>query len=712
MRTLLIDNHDSYTFNLFQLIAEVNGVAPTVMLNDDPQLARLDTRAFDAIVISPGPGRPGRARDIGYAADLLRQADVPILGVCLGHQAIAHQAGGSVVAAPEPRHGYLATVRHEGDELFGDIPREFIAVRYHSLCVEEPLPDVLAVTARAQDGVVMAVRHLELPRWGVQFHPESIATQYGRELLANFAGLVSRAPRPRPVATVAATRSGAIPPGTATVQAAAGTAGDGAGAARGLRLITRAIPAAIDTEAIFTRFFARSPGCFWLDSSLVEPGLSRFSFLGDSSGPLSETITYRVGDGAVTVTDADGTRSEPGTAFDVIERRLRERRLAVPAAGLPFDFTGGYVGYFGYEMKADCGGSAAHAAPTPDAIWIFADRLIAVDHEAGVTYLVAIHDGGDLHAAAREWLDQVECQVAGLAPAGQAAESADGSLAMPVLADTLLRDEAGYTADIGECQRQLRLGESYEICLTNRLRLPFDDSDLSFYLRLRQANPAPYAALFRAAGITVFSSSPERFLRIGTDRRVETRPIKGTAPRHPDPAQDARIAAELASGPKTRAENLMIVDLLRNDLGQVCEIGSVAVTRYMAVESYATVHQLVSTIAGQLSPEVSPVECVRHCFPGGSMTGAPKQRTMEIIDRLETEARGVYSGALGFFGLSGGTDLSIVIRTAVRQGNTLTVGAGGAIVLDSSPAEEYDEMMLKAAVPLRAYRFTSAEATA
>jgi para-aminobenzoate synthetase len=271
-------------------------------------------------------------------------------------------------------------------------------------------------------------------------------------------------------------------------------------------------------------------------------------------------------------------------------------------------------------------------------------------------------------------------------------------------ADRLVRDQPNYEADVQECRRQLILGESYEICLTNRLHLPFDDDDLAFYLRLRKANPAPYAALLRGAGITVFSSSPERFLKVDRNRRAESKPIKGTAPRHPDPAQDDRIAEELATSPKTRAENLMIVDLLRNDLGRLCEIGSVTVDRLMAVESYATVHQLVSTVSGQLKPTVSVVECVRRCFPGGSMTGAPKLRTMEIIDRLETEARGVYSGALGYFGLSGGADLSIVIRTAVRLGNTLTIGAGGAIVLDSSPRDEYEEMLLKAATPLRAYR--------
>ncbi|MBO0776259.1 MAG: anthranilate synthase component I family protein, partial [Actinobacteria bacterium] len=356
-----------------------------------------------------------------------------------------------------------------------------------------------------------------------------------------------------------------------------------------------------------------------------------------------------------------------------------------------------------------------------------AGRLVAVDHETGVTYLVAAHDGTSaMRTAAHEWVAETARRLAALAarggtlipgdPASNGEMAPAGALVTAAgqefIAGHLVRDPEGYRKDIAECQRQLRLGESYEICLTNRLHLPFGDSDLAYYKRLRRANPAPYAALLRAGDVTVFSSSPERFLRIDPgprrqpwhQRRVESKPIKGTAPRHPDPDRDAQIAARLASDPKTRAENLMIVDLLRNDLGRVCEIGSVAVTRYMAVESYATMHQLVSTVTGRLRPSVTAVECVRQCFPGGSMTGAPKLRTMEIIDRLETEARGVYSGTLGYFGLGGGADLSIVIRTAVRQGDTLTVGAGGAIVLGSDPGEEYEEMMLKATAPLRAYR--------
>jgi para-aminobenzoate synthetase len=701
LRTLLVDNHDSYTFNLFQLIAEVNGTEPDVIVNDDPGV--LAFAGYDNVVISPGPGRPERPRDVGYVTDLLRTCELPVLGVCLGHQAIAYAADASIELAPQARHGYLTLVKHDSDELFTGIPAEFTAVRYHSLRVAEPLPASLIAIARAEDGVLMAVRHQDLPRWGVQFHPESVASEFGRRLLANFRDVTTchRAPQPQPTRRQEAKHQVArhlVPPPHQVAVGRGARPG-----LTGLRLISRAIPAAVtaaraDAETIFASLYASSPECFWLDSSSG----GRFSFLGDGSGPLSETLTYRVGSGQVELRDATGTRMVRGTAFEVLEERLRQRSVADPE--LPFDFGCGYVGYFGYEMKADCGARAAHTAPAPDAVWLFADRVITIDHETGTTYLVATHEDGQ-PAAAIAWLDQTERRLAALtalAPVeGTELAPAEGP-AQPE--GRWARDEDGYLADIEECQRQLINGESYEITLTTQLWLPYSGTDLAGYRRLRRTNPAPYAALLRTRDITVFSSSPERFLRIERDGRVESKPIKGTAARDADPVRDARLAAELAASPKNQAENLMIVDLLRNDLGQVCQIGSVTVEQYLAVESYATVHHLVSTIAGRLRPGVGPVECVRRCFPGGSMTGAPKLRTMEIIDRLEPQARGVYSGTLGYFGLGGCADLSIVIRTAVRQGDVLSIGAGGAIVLDSSPADEYAEMRLKAAATLRAWQ--------
>lgn len=255
---------------------------------------------------------------------------------------------------------------------------------------------------------------------------------------------------------------------------------------------------------------------------------------------------------------------------------------------------------------------------------------------------------------------------------------------------------------MAECQRQLRAGESYEICLTNQVRLPAEPDLLTDYRRLRRINPAPYAAYLRFGDLTVACSSPGRFLRVDRSRGVESKPIKGTAPRGADPVEDEQRRASLRRCAKTRAENLMIVELLRNDLGRVAETSSVCVPSYLAIETYTTVHQLVSTVRGTLRPEVSAVRCAQVCFPGGSMTGAPKHRTMEIIDRLESEARGVYSGALGYFGLAGGADLNVVIRTVVQYGDEVTVGAGGAIVLASDPQAEYDEMILKALAPLRA----------
>lgn len=784
MRTLLIDNYDSFTYNLHQLIGQVNGVPPVVVCNDEVgDIAELELDRYDNVVISPGPGRPDVARDMGISSAVLRDSAIPLLGVCLGHQGIVVDAGGAVGRAPLPRHGYLDRLEHDGSGLFAGMPAGFTVVRYHSLAALEPLPGTLTVTARTGDGVVMGVRRRDRPQWGVQFHPESVAGEFGAVLLRNFAELTERfhsgETRRRPSgagATGAGVRSAgggassasntgagstsrasntgagsasrasntsagsASNTGASSEGAGAGGGGRGgtadagrartgggsgsAGSARGggyrradhtaahpgtvsagraprYRLRHRAIPRAIDAEAVFLALYAGSATAFWLDSEHVEPGLDRFSFLGDAGGPLAEVVRYRVGDGAVRVADAGGVRRVPGSVLDYLAAELR-RRADVRRPPLPFDFACGYVGYLGYEMKAECGGRAAHRADTPDAQWIFADRMVVVDHVAARTHLLTLDDGTpECVAAGAAWLARTEEALAGLPTWSNPAPlvvPADPAAVGPLLT----RDRGRYLADIAVCRERLRAGESYEICLTNSLHIPGGPDGLGLYRVLRRCNPAPYAAYLRFPGLDIACSSPERFLRIDRAGTVESKPIKGTAPRGVTEDEDDLRRRELAGDPKTRAENLMIVDLLRNDLGRVCAIGSVHVPELMAVESYSTLHQLVSTVRGTLRPDVGAVDVLRACFPGGSMTGAPKVRTLEIIDELETEARGVYSGTIGYLDVSGTADLNIVIRTAVRADGGWRIGAGGAIVLDSDLEAEYQEMAHKAAAVFRA----------
>jgi para-aminobenzoate synthetase len=264
------------------------------------------------------------------------------------------------------------------------------------------------------------------------------------------------------------------------------------------------------------------------------------------------------------------------------------------------------------------------------------------------------------------------------------------------------RDRPQYLQDIARILDLIRRGETYEACLTNQVRGPCHIDPLALYHVLRRTNPAPYAAFLRFPGMALLSASPERFIAIDAAGRAESRPIKGTRRRGADAAEDQRIAHELATADKDRAENLMIVDLVRNDLGRVCEVGSVTVPALMTVETHPTVFQLVSTVRGQLRADVGPLAAVRALFPGGSMTGAPKRRTLEILHALEGRPRGAYAGGLGWLGADGALDLGMTIRTLILHGGEVSFGVGGAVVADSDPAAEFDEILTKAYALVRA----------
>ena len=663
---LLIDNYDSFTYNLAHALARVAGVPPLVLRNDDAAgLAALEPSTLDAIVVSPGPGRPDRERDFGLSRWAFAQDRLPVLGICLGHQGMCQAAGARVDRAPEPVHGRLSPVRHGGTGLFAGIPSPFRAVRYHSLLVYD-LPAAIEPLARTPDGLLMAARHRERPQWGVQFHPESIATEHGERLLANFLDL-------------AGVRRGALRPPVASPPAPAPDPP--------YELVVRELPGMLDPEAAFAALFGADPAAYWLDSA----GGGRFAMVG-GAGPLGELVSYRVAEGEVVVRRGGEVRRHRETLFDHLDRMLAARRL--PDPGLPTDFALGYVGYLGYELKADCGGAAVHRPAEPDAQLLFSDRALVLDTRDRRAWLLAL---ATAEHPATGWLAEAAAVLAALPPLPEPVPP-DPAAAPPVLARHG-RDD--YAALIAHCQEEIAAGESYEICLTNELSVPVAADPWETYRVLRRANPAPYAAFLRLPGCAVLSSSPERFLRVG-DGRIESAPIKGTRPRGRTPAEDRVLAAELLGSEKERAENLMIVDLVRNDLGRVAEPGSVRVPRLFAVESYATVHQLVSTVTARLAPGASAVDCVRAAFPGGSVTGAPKLRTMEILDRLEGGPRGVYTGALGYLSLTGRADLSIVIRTLVVTPREVRIGVGGAITALADAAAEIEETRVKARALLAA----------
>lgn len=464
-------------------------------------------------------------------------------------------------------------------------------------------------------------------------------------------------------------------------------------------LIVRPLPFAVNCEEAYPLLSGGAEYSFWLDSAREESPMSVASYVGVVPAQLSP---LRVDSARAA---AESGREDP---FAQLEAALacapRVHPDTAAATGLPAGLRGGYVGYFGYEARAAMGMEhghpvpgylPAHEAPTPDSLWLPAVRYL-------------VHEHARPGRAARSWLvgDEPWCEAAErlLTAAGECALENTPELTEPLLFPAPAAE--AYMDSVRASQHEIYEGNSYEVCLTAqtvaRIQNPSPELFFELYRRQRAHNSAPYAAYLRCGDFSVLSSSPERFLSVDEQRNAQTKPIKGTIARGATPEEDAAAAQWLRTDEKTRAENLMIVDLLRNDLSTVSDPASVRVPVLMGVESYSTVHQLVSTVSSRLREGISAVAAARACFPGGSMTGAPKPSTMQIIERLEGRARGVYSGALGFVSADGSANLSIVIRTLVAHDEgTVTLAAGGAVVADSDPAAEYEEMLtkLRAALP-------------
>jgi aminodeoxychorismate synthase component I len=407
-----------------------------------------------------------------------------------------------------------------------------------------------------------------------------------------------------------------------------------------------------------------------------------------------------------------------GDPFDAVEAVLQKLRPAWEAAeagahGAPTGmmgtartlrdappFVSGAVGFLGYELAKCIERLPTLPAQGATDLWLgWFNQVLAHDHETGETTLFTTVYGDDRgQLAARAEHEQAGVMAALANVHADVSSDRVGRAVAPWKHVEERMYHACVTAAVGHIER----GDIFQVCLTQRIDAPFEGDPWTAYCRLRAVNPAPHAAFLRTPYGAVLSASPERFLAVAADGRVESCPIKGTRRRGRDPADDAVERNELATSEKDRAENTMIVDLVRSDLGRVCAYGSVQVPQYGVVETYPAVFQLVSTVCGRLRPGAGLAALLRATFPGGSMTGAPKIEAMKIAATLEASPRGIYAGALGYFDVRGAVDLAMVIRTAVIARGRVTVGTGGAITADSTPSAEHEEMRLKARAVVQA----------
>ena len=413
---------------------------------------------------------------------------------------------------------------------------------------------------------------------------------------------------------------------------------------------------------VFIALHLNDENAFWLDREIH--ATDRFSVIGASAQ----------------------AHKKSSAVFEFLKSELSDNRAA--QLDLPFGFRPGLVGFLAYDGES---------------IFLQIDRAMVFDHDAKVMYFIGeFAEQKDFDA----WHHAALLRIA--LCGGEQAAYRLANEPLTARQARVRHSNEDYLGLIESAQAHIAAGDVYQLCLTNQIELEVTGDPLLTFMNLRSSNPAPYAAYLKFGSQTILCSSPEQFLKVDAKGTISSKPIKGTRRRDSDPVVDSALAQELAEDEKERAENLMIVDLMRNDIGRVAEINSVQVTKLFDVESYATVHQLVSTVEGKLASDFDSVDALSAAFPGGSMTGAPKARAMQIIDELEGKAdsrgRGIYSGAIGYLTHAGVADFGMTIRTIVVDGQKATIGVGGGITIDSHPAAELEETKLKAAALLRSLK--------
>ena len=450
----------------------------------------------------------------------------------------------------------------------------------------------------------------------------------------------------------------------------------------------------VDIEKIY-ELFQDKPYSVILDSSLQENSLGQYSIIA-----FEPFMIFRSKGNDIELIKHGVIERKSGDPLEYLGALLLEYKFEKRYSYLPF--TSGCIGYFSYDLcrfieelpqntKAD--------ENIPDIILGFYNNAIIIDHTHEDAYISVTSAGLPYGSDVERLVRQNVLKIKQLLKTSDKnfEDNTDGTSIVKNLSACSLESnftKEDYCLMVKRAKEYIRNGDIYQVNLSQRFSTKISKKPYDIYEKLRKANPAPFSAYLNFDDIKVISSSPERFIKV-CDGMIETRPIKGTRPRGTNPEEDKRLKEELLNSEKDRAELTMIVDLERNDLGKVCKIGTVQVDKLMEIEEYATVIHLVSTIKGELRDDVDIMDCIRAAFPGGSITGAPKIRSMEIIDELEPVKRHIYTGSIGYIGFNGNTDLNIAIRTIIVNGNEACFNVGGGIVWDSVPENEYQETLDK-----------------
>ena len=443
--------------------------------------------------------------------------------------------------------------------------------------------------------------------------------------------------------------------------------------------------------------FAPRPFSFFLDSGMDPQKLGRYSFMG--SDPF--LVVKSKGD-EITLIRNEVEEKKQGNPFDVLRELLQTYKI--DGSKSPVPFTGGAVGYFSYDLChfiEKLPKQAVDDINVPDLYLGFYDAIAAFDHQENKTYIISTGfpemDEEKRLNRARARLNELRNMIM-LAPPPVETNNTAAAKGKKLKANF---SHDSYLEAVSKAREFICAGDIFQVNLSQRLEVDINIEPYELYKRLRKINPAPFANYFGFGDVSIVGASPERYLKLRGDW-VETRPIKGTKPRGKTPKEDKAFAESLLKSVKDRAENIMIVDLERNDIGRVCRYGTVKVKELAILETYPTVFHLTSTVEGQLREEKNVIDLLKATFPGGSITGAPKVRSMEIIDELEPTCRSVYTGSLGYLSFSGDMDLNIVIRTFIVKGGRVYFQVGGAIVYDSKPEAEYIETLDKGRALIRA----------